>query len=179
MQTYRGHRFDYLRTTPEMVDIDDIARALSMQCRFNGHVSAFYSVAQHSVHVSEHLKHLPARGRMQGLLHDATEAYVGDVVRPLKRLMPIYATMEERVWLAVCEHFDITETMHPDVLMADEQMLIREAKEILPVDILTDWDENAGPSQIVNTIDPWLPGKAEQMFLSEYRAIAKEIDDGD
>jgi len=177
-QTFTGKRFDYARTMPDMVDIEDIARALSMQCRFNGHVSEFYSVAQHSVHVAAHLGHLPPKGRLQGLLHDATEAYIGDVVRPLKRLMPIYAIIEERVWLAVCEHFDITEVMHPDVLKADEQMLIREAMDLLPVDILAEWDENEGPSELVASITPLDPGRAERLFMMSYRALAREISNG-
>ncbi|MFG0247924.1 MAG: phosphohydrolase, partial [Phycisphaeraceae bacterium JB051] len=76
IQTYTGKAFYPLREDPGIIDIRDIAHALSLQCRFNGHCSDFYSVAQHSVHVSEVV---PQAFALWGLLHDAAEAYMSDL----------------------------------------------------------------------------------------------------
>lgn len=84
IQTHSGKRFDLLDPTPEMVDSEDIAHALSQLCRYTGHCKHFYSVAQHCVHVSERV---PPEFALAGLLHDAHEAYVGDVSSPLKKAM--------------------------------------------------------------------------------------------
>lgn len=81
MQTYTGRRLFPMDPSPADVDIIDIAHALSMQCRYNGHVRRFMSVAEHCVLISENV---PAQDALWGLLHDATEAYVGDMIRPLR-----------------------------------------------------------------------------------------------
>lgn len=110
VQTYTGLRFDLLNPTPDMVDIRDIAHALSNQCRFNGHCRAFYSVAQHSMHVSwmASASTEPVMTREEtliGLLHDATEAYVGDMVRPLKDLLPEFKAIEDRIWRVIATKY--------------------------------------------------------------------------
>ena len=179
MQTYSGIKFDPLRPTPEMVVIEDIAHALSMQCRFNGHVTPFYSVAQHSVHVAAHLE-LPPRGRLQGLLHDAPEAYVGDMVRPLKNAMPIFKRIEEGVWLAICERFDINPELHLDVKRADNAMLHREALELHAITRhLPDWNLPEPPSTLVRQIKPLEPTRAERLFRLSFETLMKEIADDD
>lgn len=86
IRTVKGNPFNLLRPEPHMVDLEEIAHALSMQCRYNGHVPSFYSVAEHSVRVSVVLEDdgHSADVQMAGLLHDAAEAYCGDMVRPMK-----------------------------------------------------------------------------------------------
>lgn len=79
IQTYTGKQYSYEEPTPDMICIEDIARALSHLCRFTGHCKKFYSVAQHSVLVSHQTKN-----PFLGLMHDADEAYTGDMCRPLK-----------------------------------------------------------------------------------------------
>jgi 5'-nucleotidase len=179
MQTYFGIKFDLLRPTPEMVDIRDIAHALAFQCRFNGHITPFYSVAQHSVHVAAHLHHLPARGRLQGLLHDAPEAYVGDMVRPLKNVMPIFKRIEEGVWLAICEKFDINPDLHPDVGKADNAMLYSEARDLHPIDRLDEWGLPEPPSELVKRVNALEPTPAERLFLESFEALMEEIEHDD
>lgn len=94
--TRSGRKFDLARPTADMVDPADIAHSLSMQCRFNGHTSRYYSVAQHSYLVADLV---PAEDQLAGLLHDATEAYVGDLVRPLKEGMRTHALQAALCWL--------------------------------------------------------------------------------
>jgi 5'-deoxynucleotidase YfbR-like HD superfamily hydrolase len=83
INTVSGIEMDLLNPTPEMIDINDIAHSLGMQCRFGGHVSMFYSVAQHSVFVAGKA---PAELRKHALLHDAAEAYLQDITAPLKNI---------------------------------------------------------------------------------------------
>ncbi|MEM4379972.1 MAG: hypothetical protein QXL01_04720, partial [Thermoplasmatales archaeon] len=82
IETYSGKKFDYLAQSE--LDIEDIAHALSNLCRFNGHTRVFYSVAEHSVNVSSMV---PPELKIAALLHDAAEAYIGDVPSPLKQLI--------------------------------------------------------------------------------------------
>ena len=89
--TFSGLRFWPLDPNPEKILIADIAHALAHQCRFGGHASKFYSVAEHSVHVSKLC--LPEHA-LWGLLHDASEAYLVDLPRPLK-LLPEFAPYRE------------------------------------------------------------------------------------
>lgn len=102
IETVSGVAFNVLDPTPEMFDIDDIARSLSHICRYNGHLPHFYSVAEHSVRVSWWIRSLGYSPSVQltGLLHDAAEAYVGDMVRPLKRTTQVgdaHRRLEDRV----------------------------------------------------------------------------------
>src|SRR5579885_2784587 len=83
IQTYCGVAFYPLDPRPEEILIEDIAHALSMLCRFTGHVKRFYSVAQHCVYVSHRCD---PKDALWGLLHDAAEAYLNDISRPVKSL---------------------------------------------------------------------------------------------
>lgn len=91
IQTRSGEAFDLLNPKPEHVQLEDIVYALSHLCRFNGHTSRFYSVAEHSLHVCDRVLEAghPARAQLVALLHDAHEAYTGDIASPLKQLLYI------------------------------------------------------------------------------------------
>jgi hypothetical protein len=106
------------------VCVDDIAHALAMQTRFTGHCRRFYSVAQHSVHVS-HV--CDRRDALWGLLHDASEAYLSDVSRPVKRLpeMSEYRSAEQRLLAVICERFGLPEAEPPSVKRADTSAAAR------------------------------------------------------
>ncbi|CAH0531248.1 hypothetical protein [Vibrio hippocampi] len=120
------HRF----CQPFDADIDTIAFALSHINRYTGHVGQ-YSVAQHCVLVSEQL---PRELKLSGLLHDAPEAYIGDVSKPLKALLPEYQSIEQWYHTQIDELFDVT-TEHPAIKEADLRMLITEAEAFnLPLD---------------------------------------------
>jgi hypothetical protein len=104
LKTFMGIDFDLLEPMPEMVDIRDIAHALGNLCRFNGHCRRHYSVAQHSVIVSEVAQPWDA---MRGLLHDAAEAYVGYITTPLKALLPDFQAIENRIQQVIFEVFGV------------------------------------------------------------------------
>ncbi len=111
------------------IDIRVIEHALSNLCRFNGHTRDFYSVAQHSVLVSQQV---PPEHALCGLLHDASEAYLGDVIRPIKYVeaMKIYRQTEE-VWQRVIfERFGLDPIMPDSVKLADNRLLITEFRDL-------------------------------------------------
>ncbi len=138
IQTYLGKAFDFESPTVDMVNIVDIAQSLSHLCRFTGHSRIFYSVAEHSVHMSRHLWARGGHDRERcrrlaqwGLLHDAVEAYVGDMASPLKSLLPEYRTIEHRIEAVVLAAFGITETKPKEVQEADRVFLMSEATALL------------------------------------------------
>ena len=100
MNTYTGRVFNPLEMVPDNVAIEDIAHALSMMCRGNGHLRFFYSVGLHSINCAQEAI---ARGYQTGtalacLLHDATEAYIADLIRPVKNQLPEYEVIENKLF---------------------------------------------------------------------------------
>jgi hypothetical protein len=124
--TYKGHKFYPLDPDPDDIDIMDIAHALSNSCRWTGHVSQFYSVAQHCVLVSQNCKPENALG---GLLHDATEAYLSDISRPVKysEKMDGYRDIEANLEKVISEKYNLPYPMTIDVKKADDDLLLSEA----------------------------------------------------
>lgn len=135
IQVYGGGRYYPLNPQAEHIDINVIAHALSNICRYNGHCAWHYSVAQHSVLVS---KLCDRRDAKWGLLHDAAEAFVCDVARPLKdtSAMAAYREIEDRNMLAVCSRFGLHEDEPESVYVADkETALAIEARAMMqPLD---------------------------------------------
>lgn len=133
MQTYTGKQFFPLDANVSEIDINDIAHALSNLCRFGGHCSKFYSVAEHSVNVS---KLLPDDLKLDGLLHDATEAYLVDVPRPIKGSLLNYKEIEHKLACVIEERFTgkgqrFLNFEHVSVKDADNVMLMTEADQLL------------------------------------------------
>lgn len=168
IQTYAGIHFDLLDPQPDMVDIRDIAHSLAHQVRFNGHSRDFYTVAEHSIHVS-HL--VSPDSRLQGLLHDAAEAYVGDMVTPLKNIIPEFRIREDRVWRAIAEKFHVSPLLSPEVKRADSQMLMAEAQQLLG-EVLPGWGVDVPPAGVI--LRKWSPKVAKWEFYSEYLACQSE-----
>lgn len=160
--TSAGVHFYPVAPLPTEVHLRDIAHHLSNLCRFNGATREFYSVAQHSVLVA---RQLPPELQRWGLLHDASEAYVGDMVRPLKYQLPEYRLVELRVMHAIAERFGLTWPEPPEVKLADNLVLNVERCDLL--DHGADWpgwDRRPGE---VPTIQPWAPREAKARFLRE------------
>jgi hypothetical protein len=124
--------FDFRSPDEYEFEIDVIGRALSKLCRFTGHTMQFYSVAQHSVFVSMLLEAEGPELAMMGLLHDAAEAFVGDVAAPLKMLLPEYKMIEQRVERAICRAFGLPEVMPELVKDADLVALATEQRDLIP-----------------------------------------------
>lgn len=168
--TFRGKYFDFINPQNNEFNIYDIAHALSQVCRFAGHTRDFYSVAQHSVMVARiclmHSGSTPdvlANGTA-GLLHDAAEAYIGDITRPLKQLLPDYKVIEARIEAALFASFYIPHPLPKIVKHADLVMLATERRDLMPAHA-DEWQLIAGIEPLPEIINPWYPEKAEREFL--------------
>ena len=171
IQTHDGHHFNFLDPRPASIGIEAVAHALSHLCRFTGHVSEFYSVAQHSLMVS---LIVPCEVAREGLLHDAQEAYVGDVATPLKRLLPEYMLIEERVESAIAERFSLSWT--PDarraVKQADLTMLATEKRDLLGrMEGELEWALLQNIEPLGQLVRPMQPEHAKRAFLERAREL--------
>lgn len=114
IRTFKGYYVDVFNPDPDSIDIEDIAHGLSNTCRFGGHTYNFFSVAEHSVSVARH-QLVPDDLKMTALLHDATEAYMCDLPRPIKRNLPGYKSAEENLMLIIANKFGL-EFPFPDII---------------------------------------------------------------
>lgn len=171
--TYTGTRFEITDPKPEQVNIMDIARALSHQCRYNGHIVKFYSVAEHCVRVS---RLLPHEFKLWGLLHDAAEAYVGDLTRPIRQLVPDFDKVEDMALKAVCKRFGLRLPVPDEVWVADDAMLVAERRDLL-VGNGDRWSYTADPSS-VSAITPMTSDEAMMRFLQEFNVLTEGRENG-
>ena len=168
IQTFTGRKFRPLDPKQEDFDIKDIAHALSLLCRFNGHCLRFYSVAEHSVRVS---RILPDELKLWGLLHDAGEAYTTDLPRPVKGQIPQFRMIEDRVLEVACQRFGLSWPMPPAVKEADNRLLATESRDLMAPHP-DDWGLVDPP--LPEKIDPiTIPAEAEILFLSEFETLVK------
>lgn len=169
IQTYSGRKFWPLDPQPDEVHIEDIAHALSNICRFNGHVRQFYSVAEHSVFVA---LNTPIEHRLAALLHDATEAYLCDLPRPVKHCVVGYAEAEHRVWLAVAQRFGLSEELPGIVKVNDNRILLDEREQFMHP-TKDDWGLNCKP--LGANLRGWLPREAEAAFLETFWTLGEQV----
>ncbi|WP_460097788.1 phosphohydrolase [Pseudomonas sp. S3_C01] len=158
--TQTGNRFDLFGTDTDMIDPRDIAHSLAHLCRFNGHTREFYSVAQHSCLVADLV---PAEHKLAALLHDATEAYIGDMVRPLKQWMCAYRDVEAWIWDRICTRFSLDQELPASVTQADLIALATERRDLMPHDPAT-WDCLVGIEPAPERIRPWSPTEARLTY---------------
>ena len=164
LQTYSGRQFWPLDPRAEEVFIEDIAHALSMQCRYAGHCLRFYSVAEHSVLLA---RHVSPENRLWALLHDASEAYLVDVPRPVKPFLPGYKQAENAVMAAICDRFGLPHAMPAKVKTADRAIIVDERSNM--ASCVAEWYAT-GPG-IGTQLQYWPPEKAEAQFLHEFRKL--------
>ena len=179
IQTFTGKRFWPLEPRVEDVDVRDIAHALSLVCRFSGHCSEHYSVAQHSVLVVAEVegwlkKHLPNEPPNAGkktlraaLLHDAAEAYLADVVRPVKQHLIGYKEAEDRISGVVAQKYDVSYPWPPPIAWADNVLLATERRDLMAAGL--QWELSQKPSE--RQITPWRPQYAERVFLQVFEGL--------
>jgi hypothetical protein len=170
VSTYLGNRFYPLE--PRIVDvaIEDIAHGLSYQCRFNGQTSAFYSVAQHSLIVASLV---PDELKFAALLHDAAEAYLGDMVKPLKVLLPSFSEIEDSVTRIIGERFGVNLSHNPVIKRADLISLATEKRDLLPYSA-EPWAYLEGVKPCQEILRPMPPEEAKQAFLQQFEALSQK-----
>ena len=185
MQTFSGKAYVIADPTPDQICLEDIARALSQQCRFAGHSQRFYSVAEHSVLVCNRVTEMLEVGKQiahaelgeeerviiaSALMHDASEAYLLDIPRPLKiePEMAFYRQQHIRTMLAIMEKFGLPAEKSDIIKQADNEMLATEKEQIMAPPP-RDWVVLPDPLEI--TLDCWEPERAYTIFMGKAHAL--------
>lgn len=195
----RGGRTVYIQDIKEHeIRMGDIAHALGMQVRWNGWVSHFYSVAQHSVYVSiravQIAKELGCEDdvvllcSLLGLLHDASESYLGDLITPVKSLMPLYYEIEEKNQGAIVLKYtpkwatedmikfalDVVKKADKDLLFIERDRLIWCGNECDPYPF-EDENPHLTFEDIAPQFETWDPVIAKMHFMERYFDISTDI----
>lgn len=168
IQTYTGKPFNPLAGENEdcgPIELIDIAHALSYLCRFNGHTKRFYSVGEHSLYVSSLLEHHEPAIQAWGLLHDAAEAYLGDMVRPIKQRMPEFKAIENRLLQRIAKRFDLAWPIPNVVFDADDIMLATEFRDLMHSPPQTPLRMQPFPAVIPHHIG--LPDVIRELFMTQ------------
>jgi hypothetical protein len=173
LQTVSGRWVNPFDPDPDQLDAGDIARALANLCRFGGHSRVFYSVAQHSVIVSQLVEQAggDAEAAFAALMHDATEAYLGDMPHPLKHRSPLGAAFkaaEEQLEQAIRDRFRINPDV-PEIKRCDRALLATERRafssERWP------WPELEGVEPLDVELTAWSPDEAARAFAERYAEL--------
>lgn len=168
-----GAWFDFLDPKPDQFTIEDIAGALSKICRFGGQIDCFYSVAEHSVNCAEQASTdgLSVETQLALLLHDATEAFCGDVVKPLKIMLPEYDAIEARVEAVIAKKFGVDFGREkPFIREIDRAMLFAERRRMFSADG-GEWPGERDTRVLPIEFVCWQPGDAERVFLGAAKAL--------
>lgn len=166
IQTFTGKRFYPISPEPGDVVLDDIAHALSMLCRYGGHAHRFYSVAEHSVLMS---RAVSPENALWALFHDAAEAYIVDVPRPVKQYLYNYKDIENGILTAIATRFDLPGNFPLEVKEADSRIMLTERAVVMP-NTTHKWDiEHLEPLPV--EIGCWSPRRAESAFWGRYMEL--------
>lgn len=165
IQTASGRQFWPLDPRPEDIHIEDIAHALAHLCRYGGHARRFYSVAEHSVLMARAMQ---PEHRLWALLHDAAEAYLVDVPRPIKPFLPGYAEIEGRIMGAICARFGLAVDMPPEIKAADRAILTDEMRQAMAPPPVR-WSTEGEPLGV--TLKFWPPDDARMKFLLAFERL--------
>lgn len=170
MQTYTGEMFDVFTPNKDQIQTRDISHALSMLCRYGGHSRNFYSVAEHSFLMAEYFfdrkEYDLARA---ALLHDATEAYMGDIIRPLKLRLPLYREVENTLQAMIFTKYGIPPEMPEKVKQADLRIVNDERAALLHE---RPWSPAIDALPYLDVeIHSWFPIEAEQKFLDMFWSL--------
>lgn len=166
MQTFTGKLIDLTNFREDDVRLADISHALSIINRFTGHSRCPYSVAQHSVMVS---RLTPQELALWGLMHDASEAYLGDMATPLKSMLPGYRELEEHVQRVIARVFHLEWPMPPAVKTADLRALMAEKRDLIPC--AHDWGIDIEPC--CGPVNPYCWTQAKELFENRYKELVK------
>ena len=175
METFSGLIIDPLNLQSDQILIEDIAHALAFQCRFNGHCKYFYSIAQHSVLVANFCGNTlySSMVRLFGLLHDAAEAYLGDMISPLKNVIPEYKNYEiiirDQIFTKFCGRTQ-NDSEQRLIKTIDTRLLLTEALILMP-SCGENWRNDMIPFPIKFSCQT--PIMAEQTFLQRFKRLNK------
>lgn len=174
IETHSGKRFFFQKPTADMVCIEDIAYALSNLCRFNGHCKRFYSVAEHSVIISQWLamRGASVETQMAGLMHDCAEAYIGDMPKPIKITMPNFMEMEKRIEEVIFAKYDLPFPFPSIVKEADCRILKDERAQIMHPSEHTWMIDEAEPLGV--SIEGVCPETAESDFMDRFEYLQSQ-----
>lgn len=156
-----GSYFNYEIPHESTWTLDDIAHGLAMTCRFGGQARRYYSVAEHSVYVS---RLVPPYLAWDALMHDAAEAFICDMPKPLKELLPDYKVIEKRVEAAIAERHGLRDPMPAEIKLADIQMLRAEQLQVMGNNDDWVWTFDVPEPDVV--IQCLLPEQAKALFLA-------------
>jgi len=159
--TYSGLTLNIFDPKPESFTIEDIAQGLSNTSRFGGQIQNFYSVAQHSYYVSMDLK---GEKQLWGLLHDASEAYIQDIITPLKNRLEVYRDIEDKMMIAIAKAFNL-----PNEFLLELDDKTSDIKRIDHKQFLWEWEHLK-----VGNVKGWLPEEAKTKFLKRYDLLTKK-----
>ncbi len=178
IETYTGRAFWPLdpERSKDALSVIDIAHALANQCRYSGHVRWFYSVAQHCCLLAQWASHhnFDALTCLQILMHDAPEAYIVDVPRPVKQYMPEYRVWDHAINKVIRSWMGWDDIPIPKIIDdLDSRIIVDERAQLMDPARLNDWGHTLQPVGIV--IEPWTPEEAEKTFLMQYAAYSKEV----
>lgn len=172
IETVKGNKFYF---DNPVFDIEEIAHALSMQCRYTGHTSRFYSVAEHSILVANILQ-LEGKDAFEGLMHDATEAYLSDIAAPWKAMLPDYKVMESKLELPMRRFYGLPDLITHDCKRADWIALFIEAAQLIPSGA-KDWIAPDGVKDAAVEYARYLqclsPNAARRAFLLRYEELKR------
>ena len=162
MQTTTRGQFWPLDPKADEIRIEDIAHALSNICRYG---RQFYSVAEHSCHVSDHL---PPDLALAGLLDDAAEAYIGDMIRPIKYSMPEYQEIDDRISAIIRKKFGIQGERNAEVIRVDNAILADESEQAMGGQIYS-WGLTEKPLNV--RLKFWSPTIAGHEFMMRFETL--------
>jgi hypothetical protein len=166
MQTLSGLKFWPRAPRVEDIRIEDIAGALSKMCRYGGHCKKFYSVAEHCVLVA---RHAPDDLKLTALMHDASEAYLVDVPRPIKPFLPGYYDMEAKLMSVISERFGLIDPLPAEVKRLDNAILRDEREQnMASMDVAPEFWGDAIDGLGVE-LRFWQPEDAQTMFLHAFK----------
>ena len=169
ISTFLGNRFYPSECRIDQIDMEDIAHGLAYQCRFNGQTNQFYSVAQHSLMVASLV---PPAYRRAALLHDAAEAYLGDMVKPLKVLLPGFSEIEEKVTQLIADRFQLDFSDYAPIKAADLVALATEKRDLMPHSV-EPWSYLLGYEPLPQRLTPLLPLDAKRQFLEAWEILKR------
>lgn len=163
IQTFSGFKFDLIEPDPDSIDIFDISHSLSNKCRFGGHTNRFYSVAEHSILLSELIITDNIYLKLIALLHDAEEAYTGDVTQPLKALLDGFSLIAGNIRRRIFKKFDIAypgddekqliKDIEYRLILTERKVLLSEPPEKWHLDY-TDYRPYNNYKKLIKCLDP-------------------------